>query len=509
MTNAQGAPLSLVDLGAIDDPRALLEGIFAHSPTPYQIYDPSGRSLLVNAAFAAFFGSVPPPEYNIFNDEIVAQAGLLPLIQQAFAGETVVIRSLRYDPRQLKHVHVQGGREVVASATMFPLFRSSGELHFVVVALRDETAEHAEMEKAEAARADLQAITDQAPDVILKLTPDGTIIFSNREQSELSGKGLMGSNWLSHVPDERRYGLDAVLRRVVATKKAASFEVTQLGLDGKPVWYSCHLGPIIFAGVCKEAVLVARNITGAKLAEAQLIAAERLASVGMVVAGIAHEINNPLASIMANVAQTQEDLEELRMAYPISQDLIDQLSSATLAAERVRRIVKDLRIFSRGDDDRNEPVLVSSVIEATVRIVLPEIRHRAKLTIVNGEQVPLALGNETRIGQVILNLVVNAAQSFSVSGAEENEIIIATAFDAAQQRVLIRVVDTGCGIPEELHERVFTPFFTTKTSADGTGLGLSICHRIVTALGGEIAFTSVVGKGTEFRVFLPAVTTSP
>jgi len=270
--------------------------------------------------------------------------------------------------------------------------------------------------------------------------------------------------------------------------------------EGPTPWYSSHLGAIRREDRGVGAVLVARDITQRKTTESQLIVADRMASVGTLAAGVAHEINNPLASVIANLdvaAREVADGEGMQ-----SDDLGDALRDAREGAERVRQIVRDLKVFSRPEEERRGAVDVHRVLESTLRMAWNEIRHRARLTKDYGK-IPHVEAAESRLGQVFLNLVVNAAQSIEEGNAELNEIRVRTSVDD-RGRVLVTVTDSGSGIPEEVQARLFTPFFTTKPVGVGTGLGLSICHRIVTSLGGEISFTSEVGKGTEFRVSLPA-----
>jgi signal transduction histidine kinase len=246
----------------------------------------------------------------------------------------------------------------------------------------------------------------------------------------------------------------------------------------------------------------------------QLLIAERMASVGTLAAGVAHEINNPLAVLLANLNFAVEELalalEQGRAAEPASVDSLlariaeamEPLDDAREAAERVREIVRDIKIFSYcGDEERREPVDVRRVMESSLRMVGNEIRHRARL-VKDYQDIPPVDGNESRLGQVFLNLVVNAAQAIPAGRLESNEVrIVLRPRDG--DRVLVAVSDTGSGIPPEDLPRLFDPFFTTKPVGVGTGLGLAICHRIVTSLGGEIRVESEVGKGSTFQVLLP------
>jgi CheY-like chemotaxis protein/two-component sensor histidine kinase len=165
--------------------------------------------------------------------------------------------------------------------------------------------------------------------------------------------------------------------------------------------------------------------------------------------------------------------------------------------------VRDLKVFSRsGDEERRGPVDVQQVLESSLRMAWNEIRHRARLQRDYG-QVPAAWGNESRLGQVFLNLLVNAAQALPEGRSEENEIRVSTR--AQDGQVVVEIADTGGGIPPEVLPHIFDPFFTTKPAGVGTGLGLAICHRIITGLGGTITLQSKIGEGTSFRVMLPTL----
>jgi signal transduction histidine kinase len=254
----------------------------------------------------------------------------------------------------------------------------------------------------------------------------------------------------------------------------------------------------------------------------QLVISDRMASVGTLAAGVAHEINNPLAALMANLDFVAQDVAKL--AQDVHSDrsgtegtgtgdgaagwiatrlreIEEPLRDARECADRVRHIVRDLKIFSRSDEDKTGAVDVRRVIESSLRMAWNEIRHRARLVKEYGD-VPPVEGNEGRLGQVFLNLIVNAAQAIPEGWADRNEIRVVTKQDD-HGRVVVEVRDTGSGMSEAVISRIFDPFFTTKPIGEGTGLGLAICHRIVTALGGELIVKSEVGKGTVFRTVLP------
>ena len=240
---------------------------------------------------------------------------------------------------------------------------------------------------------------------------------------------------------------------------------------------------------------VARDITERKQLEIQLAQADRLASVGVLAAGVAHEINNPLAYILNNVSYA---LSELPGQYS---ELREALREARSGAERVRDIVKDLKTFARSDE-RMGPVDVREVLDSTLKVAQNELRFRARVQTQYPEQVPMVEAN-ARLGQVFLNLLLNAAHSIREGEPLKNRISIAVTVEG--KRVGVSIEDTGSGIPPARLTKIFDPFYTTKPVGMGTGLGLSICRNIATALGGSIHVQSEVGVGSRFTLWLPAM----
>jgi signal transduction histidine kinase len=251
----------------------------------------------------------------------------------------------------------------------------------------------------------------------------------------------------------------------------------------------------------------------------QLLISERMATVGTLAAGVAHEINNPLSVVVGNLqvigqdaTSLADDLDalpgELRGALgarfarlqSAATALREAIGDAAEAGERVRMIVRDLRVFSRAEGEARTAVDVHAVIDSSLRMARNEIRHRAKIVRDFGD-VPKVEANESRLGQVFLNLIVNAAHAIPEGKTDANSITIATR--SADDMVVVEISDTGSGIPPDVLPQIFDVFFTTKPIGVGTGLGLAICHRIVTNLEGRIDVDSQVGVGTTFRVSLP------
>lgn len=365
--------------------------------------------------------------------------------------------------------------------------------------------EHAEAARDEAQRqasertALLDAVFASVPDAVVQLDLSGAVRLINR-RSPLFDETAVPA--FACGPPAQRAAMQQAFEQVTRTGAAISFEITVSG-DRNDATYWLTLAPVVRAGAITGVVAVVRDVSERKLTEAQLIVADRMASVGTLAAGVAHEINNPLQCVTGNLALLELELGDPARAHSLSPGLLEALHDAREGAERVRLIVRDLRIFTRGEDVAYAPVHLAQVLDSTLRMAWNELRHRAHLIKRYGN-VPAIESNEARLGQVFLNLIVNAVQAIPEGDYERNQVTVETSYDPATQRALVAISDTGSGIPPEIQKRLFTPFVTTKPAGVGTGLGLSICQRIVTSLGGSIEFESEVGRGTTFRVYLPA-----
>jgi signal transduction histidine kinase len=239
----------------------------------------------------------------------------------------------------------------------------------------------------------------------------------------------------------------------------------------------------------------------------QLMLADRLSTVGMLAAGVAHEINNPLAYVIGNL---EFALGRIASGHPLEEseraEVAQALTHAREGSDRICHITRDLKTFCRcTPDEAKSAVNVRRVMESSISMAWNQIRHRARLTR-NFERVPSTNGHESRLGQVFLNLLVNAAQALPDDGIEQNEIIVTIRNEHGS--VVIEVRDNGSGMSAEHRARAFEPFFTTKQPELGSGIGLSICHSIVADMGGAISCESELGQGTTFQVRLPVNTST-
>jgi PAS domain S-box-containing protein len=351
-------------------------------------------------------------------------------------------------------------------------------------------------------------IVETSQEGIWEVDPQLRTTYANRKLIEMLGaepEALLGAYALDFIDERWR---DQFLEHVRQLRmgRPVRFELRLLRGDGVDLWGAFSASPVpVEGGADAGAFAMVTDVTESRKLREQLLTSERMASVGALAASVAHEINNPLTVVLGGFRLIAGKLDALARPMGDGDELGDVrrvLADALEAAERIRNVSRDLRIFSRVQEEGQETVDVRRVLESTLRMAQNEIRHRARLITEFGP-VPAVEANESRLGQVFLNLVVNAAQSLDEGRVDVNEIRVRVGMDDAG-RVAVEIQDTGSGMPPEVIRRLFTPFFTTKPAGVGTGLGLSICHRIVASFGGEIEVESAVGVGSTFRVLLPA-----
>jgi PAS domain S-box-containing protein len=371
-----------------------------------------------------------------------------------------------------------------------------------VVAGRDVTdRKRAELE-ARASETKFRTAFRQASFGILIVDGDGRIIEANRSiheqlrypEGELLGRPVFD---LVHA-DDRGRSVRMVGELARGERDGFRDERRYLRKDGTVAYANLRLNAVRDDdGTFRFVIGLVEDVTELKNLHAQLLFSDRMASVGTLAAGVAHEINNPLAFVTANVAWVRE---ELSRTEPDLTDVRAALAEVAEGAQRVRDIVRDLKIFSREDPSAPTVTDVGSAIRSAVSLAQSEVRHRAALQLALEEGLRV-VGSPHRIAQVFLNLIVNAAQSIVPGHVSDNRIAIA-ARRASDTHVLVEVTDTGAGIPHDVLPRIFEPFFTTKAVGEGTGLGLAICHGIVASVDGRIEVESELGRGTTFRVHL-------
>jgi signal transduction histidine kinase len=260
------------------------------------------------------------------------------------------------------------------------------------------------------------------------------------------------------------------------------------------------------ARVAERSTQLAAALSREREAEHELGRAARLASLGTLAAGVAHEINGPLTYLRSNLKFVREELTQETSQAAERTSMLEALADAADGVERVRAIVRRLTDISRVELGAGAvPIDLHATLELCASMAAPEVQSRARLTREYGE-VPKIMGERTQLVQVFLNLLLNAAQAIPEGDPLRHSIRLATRLEPEVGQVAVEITDTGCGIPESSRERIWEPFYTTKPLGQGVGLGLPICKSIVRNLGGSIELCSREGAGSTFTVRLRAAT---
>lgn len=353
-------------------------------------------------------------------------------------------------------------------------------------------------------------LVDGAPDGVAILRGPA-VMFLNARAAKLlgltspaQGTGRMITDFLHPDDRERAAARIKKLLREGGLDERAEYR----SIDGRGEEHTVEISSIPIEYQGGPAVLAfARDVTERKRMETKLLEADRLTALGVLSAGVAHEINNPLAYVLLNLEYLKRELPKAATDPARIESLMVRVQDACHGADRVASIVRDLRTFARGEDTARQPVSLETVIESAVNIAYPELRTRARLER-RYQTVPAVDGNAGRLEQVFMNLLLNAAQAFP-DGSDESANSIRVSLRSEGTQVIAEVADNGPGIPHDLLGRVFDPFFTTKPVGVGTGLGLPICRGIVQTHGGEITVDSKPGAGATFTVSFPASKLSP
>ncbi len=425
---------------------------------------------------------------------------ICPLLDAVESGKTSVA----------KHIHYfNDGTKRHMEVSVSPIRNQKGEITQVVHVSRDVT----ERVRGEEIIRDQAALLDKAQDAIIVRDLEHRIVYWNKSAARLYGfteEEAIGRSTNELLDKEELPELIEAGKRVIE-KGEWTGELRQVTKEGKEIivesrWTLIHNSE----GRPKSTLLINTNITEKKKLESQLLRAQRMESVGILAGGIAHDINNVLTPIMLSQELLQEKLTDEE-----SKRLLNAIERST---KRGANLMKQIMSFARGVEGERNAVQVAHLIS--------EIRQVAKETFPRNIEartadIPKDLwtisGDATQLHQVIMNLCVNARDAMPDGGilsisAENFFIDKSYAKINTEARIgphiVITVSDTGTGIPPEIIDRIFEPFFTTKEQGKGTGLGLSTSLGIVKSHSGFITVYSEVRKGTAFKVYLPAITTT-
>jgi PAS domain S-box-containing protein len=382
----------------------------------------------------------------------------------------------------------------------------------------------------------LEALLEFAPAFIIAVNPNGKIEYINRVLPQYSKKDVVGSDWLQYFPPDLWPSMTAALSTVLSSGNGQMFEVNTTGPDGRLVHFSSQIGAIRSGQRIVGAVLVSQDVSEAKRTQAELLTARRMALLGTIAAGVAHEINTPIQFVGDSIQflrdSTQELLNLFEKLHALRRAVLAGTSAAVAIAlataaeqeadfpylrdniplafdrcieglDRVATIVRSLKEFAHPADKEMTATDINHAIRNTLTIAGTEYKYIANLQTDFGD-IPRVTCHGGEISQAVLNIVVNAAHAIGdvVRGTDRmGSITVRTKREG--DSVLISISDTGTGILEANRARIFDPFFTTKDVGKGTGQGLAIAwSSIVERHGGELYFRTEIGKGTTFFIRL-------
>ncbi len=362
-----------------------------------------------------------------------------------------------------------------------------------------------------------QRLVGSMPDLLCFADFDGYLKFVNPAWSGMLGwseEELLSKPLLDFIhPDDHGSTLET-LKLLKRGKPVFDMQNRYLCKDGSFRWIAWNLSPLE-----KEKTIVATGRDISKRHE-QLIQAAKMVSLGTLVSGVAHEINNPNHVVMSNAAVLMEAINDIEpllerhyreygdyviggLKYSRMRDQLPLIISGIFkGSERIKTIVEELRNFARKQPaSPTDTVDINEVVKSAVTLMSNMIKKFTdNFSVQYSKESPLFKGNFQRLEQVIINLLTNACQALP---GKDRSISVSIRFDKKRNAMIVKVKDEGEGIPEENLKHVLDPFFTTKREAGGTGLGLSICSTIVDEHGGNLRFSSRQGKGTTATVFIP------
>ncbi|CAN5757765.1 hypothetical protein BH11MYX4_BH11MYX4_11800 [soil metagenome] len=482
-----------------DIPLEFYQAAFEHSTHAIVGVDDQGRILVANEAAAALF--------RVPREELIGRIATDFRLAEHDDESERLWRILQSGGTFREDVHI------VTTAGQERAVRVSGkgniepDLHLAILGDVTRRKEH------ELSSRRYELLREHASEILLFIdSKDGRILEANRAAGAAYGysrEELLGMSVRELRQDAA--GIEAQFRK--ATQGSILFEAVHRRKDGSyfPVEVSSRPTQI---GGGEVLLSVIRDITERRALQAKLLEADRLSTFGMMAAGLAHEINNPLAYVLANHEVLARELPRLSAeahaaaaGHGSSADVAEGLAQcaamlevAMEGLERVRSIVRDRKTFSRIDPEEGVMVDLHQVIDAALNIAQSELRHRARLERHYGDLAPVR-GSTSRLGQVFLNLVVNGAQAIPAD-RRGGGLVRVTTKTAPDGWACIEITDDGVGIAPALQPRLFEPFHTTKPG-EGTGLGLYITRTIVESHGGTIEVESAEGVGTTVRVKLP------
>ena len=362
----------------------------------------------------------------------------------------------------------------------------------------------------------LRILFSQSPDIIMTVNEHAKILMVNRPWPKAPSQSAVGRNSAKILPKGLRKWYRDALDKVFRTGEANHFQYSQAESN----WWEVRIVPLRVGGTVHAAMVIATDVTERRLLEAQAIRTARFATLGVLAASVAHEINNPNNAIRFNASLLQKSFDDILPilqretadrgefligGVPVAQALDGlprMLGGLVRNSQRIQNIVANLKHMARHDQgEYDQPVDLAKVLHSAYSILQHQIQKQTDHCELDlPESLPVIRGNAQQLEQVFINLVLNALQSLPSRSAR---LWVTAETEPDGTHLTVSVVDQGVGIKDEDLRRIFDPFFTTRPDQGGTGLGLSICQRIIQNHGGSIELNSQFAVGTEVTVRLP------
>ncbi len=402
------------------------------------------------------------------------------------------------------------GKKIPVNITTSPLRSSNNEIIGAVENFRDLTKHEGLWGKLRQERNRAQQYLNIAGVIIVAINEKGEVTLINRKGCDVLGyqeKEIIGNSWFDLcIPERLKKELKGVFKKLMEGKNelVEYYEnpiLTRTGEERIIEWHNTILTDE--KGYIVGSLSSGKDITKRKQAEAELIRAEKLASLGQLAASVAHEVNNPLAGILVYLKLLHKKYKEKTLQTAETEN---QLLKMEKELERTTRIIRNLLDFSRQSEPNMRPVNLNKVVEAALLLVGHQISlENIKLEKKLDTQIPLVLADFDQIQQVLINIILNANQAMPDGGSLTITTSIAEGIhigESSKKTVRIDIKDTGVGIPQENLSKLFTPFFTTKEKGKGVGLGLPVVHGIIERHNGKIEVDSELNVGTTFSIYL-------
>jgi PAS domain S-box-containing protein len=484
-----------------------LRWLIEHSLTGILLTSPSGRIFSANPAACRMLGR---------SEDEICRGGRAAVVDPADTGLAALLEERNrkgHASGELTFIRGDGTRFTVHVHSA--VFHDAAGRQFTSLSFQDLTGlMQIEEERAKTLRAlreseeRFRLMIEYAPIGMALLAPDGRFVRVNQRLCEIVGYSSeelerLRFQDITH-PDDVGQDVAALAALLRGEIRRYSRSKRYIRKDHGVVDAVLHTSLLRSEeGEPQMFIAQIQDVTEEKRLEARLALADRMASVGTLASGIAHEINNPLTYVIGNLELIAESLKQVARVSPTEPlpEVSSLLDEARSGADRIREIVQGLKRLTWTESKKRTLVDLSAALDAAIKMAAHEISHRARLVKEYAESIRVE-ADESRLVQVFLNLLVNAAHAIPEGDLDRNEIRVKTHWDDSGHAI-VEFRDTGGGIPAHLLGRIFDPFYTTKEVGIGSGLGLSISHAIVTSLGGTIDVSSKVGEGSVFRVILP------